>query len=459
MQIPFNFEPRSYQNTALTALDNGSVMNVWCWSRRGGKDYTAFSYAVKKMVEKPINVVIIWPTKKQGYDNFWTAVSNDGIPVIEHIPASLIAQKTNSPTDMHITLKNGSTLTLLGATDPEALRGANGLIYIFSEFVDIPAAALDVIRPIVAVNGGQIIIQSTPKIDGTSGGTFKILFDRAIKVMKEGGKQFASRVTADAYLSKEQLEDIRQETIAKNGNDFWFQQEFMCDWGQVSQTSYYGAVIAEMRKRGMIGRFPYDPAHPVYTAWDLGTADSTAITFFQYINKKVRIIDYYETHDIGYAPIVEYLKTKPYNMVWHFIPWDGATRDQSDAIQRIDKLVELGLPNCSLLRKESKEDGIRRAVEEIAKAEVNVGTTEQLVGKLIKYKRKFNPLTGDYEGPEHKTESHAADSVRYVFKAIKDEFNEKTGAFLFAPDSSTTYDSEDVNTPKAYDYLNHGYGY
>jgi hypothetical protein len=444
MQIPLNYVPRDYQNEALCALDNGSTMNIWCWSRRGGKDFTAFAYAVKKMVERPMNVVIVWPTKKQGYDNFWTTISNDGMPVLDHIPASLIAQRTNSPTDMHITLKNGSTLTLLGATEPEALRGANGFIYIFSEFVDIPGAALDVIRPIVAVNGGQIIIQSTPKIDGISGGTFKILFDRAVGIMKAGGKQFASRVTADAYLSKEQLEDIRQESIAKNGNDFWYQQEFMCDWGQVSATSYYGAVLSELRKRGKIGRYPYDPAYPAFTSWDYGMSDSTAIGFFQYIQKTPRVIDYYETHDIALGVTLDYVRSKPYNLMWHFFPHDLRVRD-SDAIERMSKVLEV-LPNSSLLRREPKEDGIKRAVDKTMLTEFNEGTTEDLRRKLGLYKRKFNPLTGDYEGPEHKTESHAADEHRYMFAAIEQEFDPKTGLFLYSPDLQvSTYDSEEIN--------------
>lgn len=446
MQIPLNFTPREYQAEALSALDMGTVLNVWCWSRRGGKDFTAFAYAVKKMVERPMNVVIVWPTKKQGYDNFWTTISNDGMPVLDHIPASLVEQRTNSPTDMHITLKNGSTLTLLGATDPEALRGANGLIYIFSEFVDIPSAALDVIRPIVAVNGGQIIIQSTPKIDGISGGTFKILFDRAFLNWTQGRKtQFASRITAKAYLSKEQLEEIRQETIAKNGNDFWFRQEFLCDWGQASATNYYAVALQMARKAGRIGRFPYDPAHPAYTSWDLGMSDMLAVGFWQYINKTPRVIDYYETHNVAYENTIAIIKGKPYNLAWHFLPHDGAVRD-SDAIERVEKIRQLGLPNCSLLRRELKEEGIKRAVGGTSRVEFNESTTEELRRKLSLYKRKFNPLTGDYMGPEHNSNSHAADEHRYMFAAIDQDFDPKTGLFYFGTDmEEATYESETLN--------------
>lgn len=41
---------------------------------------------------------------------------------------------------------------------------------------------------------------------------------------------YASLITARYSRAKKTLERIRQDTIAKNGNDFWFRQEFLCDW-------------------------------------------------------------------------------------------------------------------------------------------------------------------------------------------------------------------------------------
>lgn len=447
MQVPLHFNPRQYQSEALEALDNGCWLAIWCWSRRGGKDFTAFGYAVKKMVEKPMNVVLVFPTKEQGMRSFWNNVENDGYKTIEHIPKSLIASQDNNK--MRIVLRNGSTFEVMGAGEPDALRGANAKLYIFSEFVDIDSAAFDVIRPIVAANGGQVIIQSTPKIDGISGAVFKQMFDRAIKGV-EG--QYASMITADQYLSAEVLEQLRQECIEKYGNDFFFRQEYLCDWGQASSTSYFGAALSLLEKDGSIGEYPYNPSYPAYTAWDLGMSDSTAIVFFQYYDKKPRVIDSYETHDIANEPIVRFVQSKPYNFAWHFFPHDGAVRD-SDAISRIEKIRDFGLINSSLLQREPREDGIKRAVEGLPKSVFNEATTEMLRRKLAMYKRKFNPLTGDYMGPEHKTESHYADSVRYMFTAIDQDFHPETGQFLYGADQQQeAYESTRILTPSFYRY-------
>lgn len=446
MRIPVNFNARKYQAKALRALENGCVMNIWCWARRAGKDKTGFSYGVKKMIEQPMNVVLVFPTKKQGYDSFWTNVENDGFKTLDAIPKELRVAESNSKDDMKITLINGSTFTLLGAKDPEALRGANGKLYIFSEFVDIDAVALGVIRPIVAVNGGQIIVQSTPKIDGISGGTFKILFDRALK----NPKQFASLVTAHEYLTDEQLEELRQDIIAQNGNDFFYRQEFLCDWGQASATTYYGQILKKMEKQERIGLYAWNSKYPVYTVWDLGMADSTALTFWQYYKEnglaRVRIIDYYETDGIGSKAIYNFVIAKQYNYTWHFLPHDGAVRD-SDAIQRIEKLRDLGLVNSSLLRRESVDAGIERVSEMLPLTVINKATTTALIAKLYLYKRKYNPLTGDYVGPEHKTESHAADTIRYLFTAIDQEFEKDSCDMYYSQESvDEEYESEEALT-------------
>ena len=59
-------------------------------------------------------------------------------------------------------------------------------------------------------------------------------------------------------------------------------------------------VRAEAERR--ITGVPYDPAALVWTAWDLGIRDATAIWFAQVVGREIRIIDYYEASgvDLGH---------------------------------------------------------------------------------------------------------------------------------------------------------------
>ena len=179
MEIPVHFQPRPYQAEFLKNAPHYRFI-VLEWARRSGKDLTGFAYAVTRMVQEPMGVIIIYPTKTQGYNSFWNNVENDGFRTIEHVPKELVASLYSTSDNMSMVLKNGSTLTLVGSTNnPESLRGANTKLYILPEFVDQPVGVLGILRPIVAANGGQILIQSTPKQDGISGGTFINLLEAA----------------------------------------------------------------------------------------------------------------------------------------------------------------------------------------------------------------------------------------------------------------------------------------
>lgn len=430
VRVPIHYDPtqRPYQVEFLEKIRQVRIA-VLVWSRRAGKDLTCFAYAVERMVEQPMNVVLVFPTLKQGHQAFWTNTENDGFRTLDHIPKWMIKSQTNSEDNMKIELWNGSVFRLLGADNAEALRGANAKLYILSEFVDINPEVLGVIRPVVALNGGQIIIQSTPKQDGISGGTFKRLYDAA----KEDPTQLAMYIQGSEFMTPEQMEQLRQDYIAEHGNDFKYRQEVLLDWGQASSKSYYGEKLSAMKLDGRIGNHPYDPIYPVYTAWDLGMSDSTAVLFWQYIDGKLRIIDAYETHEISDEAVIRYVQAKPYNYGWHFLPHDGAKRD-SDAITRIQKIRNMGLTNASLLRRTGREDGINRASLLLLDPNTTFHepTTGWAIDKLKKYSRKYHPETGDYMGHDHKTESHVADTLRYTAEAIDQNFDPITHRFYYA---------------------------
>lgn len=432
MEIPAHYKPRKYQSEFLKNAPNFRFIALE-WARRSGKDLTTFAYATTRMVKEPMGVVIIYPTKTQGYNSFWNNVEDDGFRTIEHVPKDFIQSLYSTSDNMSMVLKNGSTVTLVGATNnPEALRGGNPKLFLIPEFADQPVGLLGIIRPIVAVNGGQIIIQGTPKQDGISGGTFVKLIDAAEK----DPTQYASSIDATHYMTPEQLEQTRQDYIAEYGNDFLFRQEFLLDRGQSLATSYYGNIITAARTAKRIGIFPYKPAYPVFVNYDLGSgAGTTAGLFWQYINKRLNVIDAFESHDVGDAALIKFLQAKPYNYGWHFLPHDGAKADDKEAIARIQNWRNAGIVNASLLRKEAKEDGIRRAIARLTDPTTTIHqpTTTEFVRKLAIYKRKFNQFTGDYEGPEHKSESHYADTWRYVNAAIEQGFRADGTPYMTLP--------------------------
>lgn len=401
-------------------------------ARRGAKTYTVFTeYIVPQMVKEVMNVVIVYPTLAQGFKNFWNNIENDGFKTLNHFPKSLVLRQGNTEDDMRLTLINGSTLMVMGAQNAEALRGANAKIYFFDEFVDLPSGVLGVVRPITNMNGGKIIIASTPKQDGISGGTFKKLHEAA----KTRKNQYTCYIPGNRFMTPEEMEVLRQDYIDEYGNDFLYKQEILLDWGQSSSASYYGEIMGKKDKDGTIGEWPYNPAYPVYTVWDLGRSDTMVLGFFQFYKGKPRLIDIHEATGSSIKNMIPILKEKPYLYAWHFLPHDGTVASLNDGVKRLAILHEALMTNASTLKREGVAVGIGYVEDWLPKLCINAGTTADFTRKVRIYRKKFNPVTGDYIGPDHKSESHIADMLRYLCTVLQYYFNEK-GEFILAPENS-----------------------
>lgn len=431
----------------VTAYNDPNILELlYIVARRGGKTTVVFSEEiVPDLVKEVQTIVLVYPTAKMGFRNFWNNIENDGFKTIEHVPQGLIARQSNSEDDMRIELINGSVFMVVGATNVEALRGANGKKYFFDEFADMPIEAVNVVAPIVEANGGKLIYMGTPKIDGINGETMR----RMHFAFKNDSTKFTNYIQATRYMTPEQLEKSRQGYITRNGNDFKYRQEMLLDWGQSSGSSYYGEIMSRKDKDGTIGEFAHNPAYPVYTAWDLGKSDTMVILFFQYYNNKVRLIDLYETQNFGLDSIIPVLQSKPYNYGWHFLPHDGTVASLNDNVSRIAYLNSKGINNVSTLKREGVTIGIGRVKDGLPKLLINLGTTGSFNRRIRIYKRKYNPVTGDYIGPDHKSESHIADALRYLFAAIAWYWNDK-GEFLHSPETSQTAYQSDLATVTFY---------
>lgn len=449
MQIPAHRLPlRPYQKEIVEAFNDPKIDELLLViARRGAKTTTTYSEGIVPDLVKNVQTAVgVYPTAKMGYDNFWTNIEDDGFKTLDHLPKALIARQSNSDDDMSQTLINGSVFRLLGSTNVEALRGANGKTYWFDEFADQLIEAVNVVAPITERNKGKRIYTGTPKIDGINGETMRRMHE-AFKADKTGTK-YTCYIDATHYTSPEELEKIRQGYILRNGNDFKFRQEMLLDWGQSSSASYYGEIMSQKDKDGTIGEWPYNPAYPVYTVWDLGKSDSMVVGFFQYYKGKPRLIDVIEREGSNMKLMASELRTKPYVYAWHFLPHDGTVGSLNDGVTRLQILHEEGMINTSTLKRQGVSIGIGYVEDWLPKLLVNLATTGDFNRKIRLYKRKFNPQTGDYVGHDHNTNSHVADMLRGIATVLHHYFNEQ-GEFLLnqQEDNQIEYESDLVSVP------------
>lgn len=446
MQIPYHrLSKRDYQSDIVVAYNDPEIEELLLIiARRGGKTTTVFSECVvPDLVKEVQTIVLVYPTAKIGFRNFWNNIENDGFKTLEHIPKSLIARQSNSEDDMRIELINGSVFMVLGATNTEALRGANGKKYWFDEFADMPIEAVNVVAPIIEANGGKLIYTGTPKIDGINGETMRRMHIR----FKKDANHYTCYIDAHHYMSDKALEKVRQGYILRNGNDFKYKQEMLLDWGQSSSSSYYGEIMSKKDTNGSIGAFGYNKNYPVFTIWDLGKSDAMVVGFLQYFKGKPRLIDRIKLNGSNIKAVAKLLKAKPYVYAWHFLPHDGTVASLNDGQSRLQTLSEEGITNASTLKRQGISIGIGFVESWLPKLLINKLMTGDFDRTVRLYKKKYNPTTGDYIGALHDSNSHDADMLRYLATVLETFFNEKGEFLLTLDDSQAEYESDLVSVP------------
>jgi phage terminase large subunit len=191
-------------------------------------------------------------------------------------------------------------------------------------------------------------------------------------------------------------------------------------WGGEFDTRRTGAVyakqIAKAREEGRITKVPYDPGSEVFTAWDLGFGDSTAIWWLQFIGRELRWLDYYENSGEQLEHYASIIKSKPYNYMrqGHFLPHDGGHGNiRGDSVSR--QLARMGVENIVLQRESDITPGIELLRQTIAYSVFDKDKTKDGIHALENYGYEWDEDRQVFKAkPRHDWTSHASDAARYA---------------------------------------------
>ncbi len=161
INLPHNYKPRPYQLNILKAWDSGVKRLLWVAHRRSGKDKTVFANLPKKMLERVGTFYYFLPTYNQSRKVIWTGADKNGFRFLDHFPKEIV--KDINQTEMRIELVNGSILQMVGADNIDRIVGTNPIGVVFSEYSLMKEEVWNMIRPILAENGGWAIFIFTPR--------------------------------------------------------------------------------------------------------------------------------------------------------------------------------------------------------------------------------------------------------------------------------------------------------
>tara|TARA_A100000172_G_scaffold79265_1_gene65968 strand:+ start:3349 stop:4644 length:1296 start_codon:yes stop_codon:yes gene_type:complete len=413
IQVPQDWQPRSYQRSLWEYLEKGGKRAVAVWHRRAGKDLLSVNWCATAAIKRKGLYWHLLPTYNQGRKIIWDGMTRDGRSFLEHFPKELWAGVNN--TDMRLELKNGSIYQVVGTDNVDRLVGSNPVGVIFSEYSLQDPRAWDLVRPILAENGGWAVFIYTAR--GRNHG-----YDM-YNMAERNDRWFSERlsVATTGVLDEGAIEEEREAGMPEE----LIQQEFFCSFDAPLTGSYYGNLMSRALEDERITKVPHEPRLEVHTSWDLGMGDSTAIIFFQQFHKEIRIIDYYENQGEGIAHYIKELRGRDYNYGTHIAPHDIKVREMGTGKSRWEVARELGL-TFTMCKHIQVDDGIEAARSIIPRCYFDEKKCTLLIEALRQYRKSYDDKRKVYSNkPLHDWSSHAADAFRYLALGTRENVKQK----------------------------------
>jgi hypothetical protein len=387
--------------------------------RRFGKTVGCINDKIKAALTNtrsfpPPRYSYVAPTYAQAKDVAWGYLKHYSAP----IPGIQISES-----ELWVEYPNKARVRLYGADNFDRMRG----LYNDGVTIDEPAqmdprAWPEVIRPTLSDYNGWGTFIGTPKgrdwfykIDRTEGGS-----------EQPGWFRLTLKASDTGIISDNELASLRSGL-----SEDQYAQEFECSFDAAIIGAYYGKLMAQAEADGRITGVPYEPTAQVWTAWDLGIADATAIFFAQVVGREIRIIDYYEASGVDLGHYVREVQSKPYTYAGHIVPHDAQAKELGTGKTRLEVLESLGLRNLSVAPMHRVEDGINAARVMLPKCWFDAKKTERAVDFLKLYRAEYDDKLQTLKPrPVHDYTSHCADAFRYLAmtldsRAIQTGFNRR----------------------------------
>ena len=316
-----------------------------------------------------------------------------------------VAGATVHESELRVDYPGGAQVRLYGADNPDAMRGVYFDGIVLDEYADMdPRVWSEIVRPALADRRGWAVFIGTPR----GRNAFFELWRRS--QTEEGWFSMMLKASQSGLIPDSELELARRDLTEEQ-----YAQEFECSFDAAVVGAYYGKLMARAEAERRIAGVPYDPAAPVWTAWDLGIRDATAIWFAQVIGREIRIIDYYEASGVDLGHYVREINARPYACAGHIVPHDAQAKELGTGKSRLEVMESLGLRPITLAPLHRVEDGINAVRMFLPKCWFDARKCARGIDALKLYRAEYDDkLQALRPHPVHDWTSHAADSFRYL---------------------------------------------
>ena len=369
--------------------------------RRAGKTVACVAELVLSALfttKQDARYAYVCPQFNQAKDVAWLYIKRltADIPNIQYNESELRAD-----------LPNGARIRLYGADNPDRLRGLYLDGVILDEFADMRSSVWgEVVRPMLTDRKGWAVFIGTPK------GHNEFYDSYQYALTEPSWFTLMLKASTSGLIEDAELMDAR-----RGMTDDQFAQEFECSFEAAIAGAYYSKDIVQEQ----ITEVEYDRNLPVYTAWDIGYSDDTAIWFYQVTRGEIHVIDFYASNGHGvdhYASVLDgkgynyaRMGTKPFLWLPHdaraktFASGGKSTQEQFQALGYTSRIT----PELSL------QDGIQALRMALPRMWFDREKCKDGIEALKLYRREWDSDKKTFrDKPLHDWTSHAADAARYM---------------------------------------------
>lgn len=319
--------------------------------------------------------------------------------------------------ELSITYPNQNKLQLIGADDPDSLRGPGLSGLSLDEYSQIPGQAFgEVLSKALGDHLGYAVFCGTIKGKDQLYKTYESAKANPdwYSVWQDIDRSLATESGPTITALQRAMEDDRKLVTQGVMTQDEFDQEWYLSADAAIQGAWFGKEMGAAKKAGRITRVPYDATLRVDTDWDLGIDDNMSIWFSQSLRSgEIRLIDYYENSGEGFGHYIKVLREKPYVYGKHYPPHDIAVRELGTGKSRKETAAGLGLRFEDPLSALDLMDGIEAARLILARCWFDETHAARGIECLRQYRKSFNARINEFTGaPVHNWASHGADAFR-----------------------------------------------
>ena len=394
-RVPSKFKP------LYTHLQNNKLFYVYHGGRGGGKSWEIADFLLIEGAKQKHRILCCREVQK--------SIKQSVHKLLSDRIAALGLGRFYEILDTEIRGINGTEFSFAGLLSHtvESVKSFEGAtITWIEEAQTVSSFSLSILIPtVVRTSNPMVIMSMNPKLPSDAVYSEYVLTNRPDTIVVQINYTDNKECPAELIALAEQMkaDDYDQ-----------YEHIWLGKPKEIADGAIYKSEFEQIKRENRICKVPHDPNLQVYTSWDLGILDPTAIWFYQIYGKEVRVIDHYEANNEPLAHYARILDEKAqqfgYRYEKHFAPHDIAARDLSSGVSREQTMATLGYRMAKGARL-GVEDRIEASRQFLKNCWFDAEKCKHGIRALQNYRREFNDKLDQFKAtPVHDWASHSSDA-------------------------------------------------